>query len=116
MTTAKTASIKKPEASGTSRFKEGLKYANTSESPTPQAQETTSTEAKKSGSASKGKKTLVEKDEIRTNFDCPIDLKEDLDEFVKKSKRKDFKGSKKFQTNKEFIIQCIEDGLAKYSK
>ncbi|MBJ9425166.1 hypothetical protein [Acinetobacter seifertii] len=56
----------------------------------------------------KTSKEVVEgsKDEARENWDCPNYLRKELKQFVA--------GSTRFATKKEFLTQCLIDGLKNY--
>ncbi|WP_454667891.1 hypothetical protein [Acinetobacter calcoaceticus] len=49
--------------------------------------------------------TVIE-DEGRESWECPNDLRKELKHFIVDSKR--------FKTKKEFLTQCLKDGLEKY--
>lgn len=44
--------------------------------------------------------------ETKVNWDAPVELKHDIDAFVGSSRR--------FKFKKEFLNQCVRDGLEKY--
>ncbi|ELY6121740.1 TPA: hypothetical protein LUJ82_000841 [Acinetobacter baumannii] len=56
----------------------------------------------------KASKEVIEgsKDESRVNWDCPNYLHKELKQFVA--------GSSRFATKKEFLTQCLIDGLKNY--
>ena len=43
---------------------------------------------------------------VRQNFDCPVSLKQEMGIFVA--------GSSRFKSHRDFLIQCVKDGLEKY--
>lgn len=87
MTTKPKIQVTKPGTPDT-RFDDALAFATEKEAEAPK---------KSSRPATK---------EIRQSYDCPQDLKKKVDVFVV--------GSRMFKTRKEFILQCLKDGLEKY--
>lgn len=60
-------------------------------------------------SFAKSSKDVVSGDtakETKVNWDAPVELKHDIDAFVGSSRR--------FKFKKEFLNQCVRDGLEKY--
>lgn len=88
-------STQKPEAP-TSRFKQAQSFA-TGEKPEEKKEERVSLRPSKNGVETR-----------RENFDIPIDLGDDMLRFII--------DSPKFKTKREFLIQCVRDGLAKYGE
>lgn len=90
--------VKKPTAKKASRFDSALETAKgaSNESTAPVQTKADKAPAANAGEANK-----------RTNFDCPISLRTDMDIFVKQK-------SHIFKSNREFFIRAIKDAMEKY--
>lgn len=97
------SAIKKPTVNKEKTFDNALKYAGTAKTEGNAVAEVKETVP----APVKAKPRDLKEPEERTNFDCPVSLKTELDIFVKQHKHK-------FKSNKSFIIQCIKDGMEKY--
>lgn len=89
-------STKKPETSPAERFAQAKSFA-TGEKPDVKKEERVSLRPSKNGVETR-----------RENFDIPIDLGDDLRRFIIDSPR--------FKNKRDFLIQCVRDGLAKYGE
>ena len=89
-------STTKPSAPASKRFEQAKSFA-TGEKPEEKKEERVSLRPSKNGVETR-----------RENFDIPIDLGDDMLRFII--------DSPKFKTKREFLIQCVRDGLAKYGE
>lgn len=88
-------STTKPSAPPSGRFDQAKSFA-TGEKPEEKKEERPTLRPSKNGVETR-----------RENFDIPVDLGDEMLRFIIDNKQK-------FKTKRDFLIQCVRDGLAKY--